>query len=216
MRIEKGYSLVELLISTFLGILVIGTITSAYTMTLTGSNQYLKESALSSELDSILFLMASEIKRAGYCRDCFATNPFMLNDGTNSANILIDGLADSSNGHCILFAYNHDSALGVTSIRNDDARGFRVKDSNKDGRNEIEIYTTYSGMANWSCTGTNWQDYNNKRIDIKKLDFTRTVYDSSVAGSTNSIQNITITIGGKLGELYEERTTSVALPNIKP
>ena len=217
MRIDKGFSLVELTLATFLGVLILTVMTSTYVFTIASSNSQLKYSTLKSELDSLLFLMANEVKRAGYCGNCTTSNGFMITDisGDQSA-IVIDDSATKASGTCIRFSYNHDSAENIVSVRDKDARGFRLFDSDKDGIDDFEVYTNYGGLANWGCgnTHTHWQNYNNQMITIKALSFDRSTYLSAVSGAVSSMQNIDITIQGQLGSMLETRTITVSVPNV--
>ncbi|UTV27198.1 prepilin-type N-terminal cleavage/methylation domain-containing protein [Photobacterium atrarenae] len=215
MRINKGFSLIELLISTFISLLVLATIISSYTFGISISNNQLKQLSLKSELDSILFMIANDVKRAGYCGDCTSSNPFILTDLSSvKSNVLIDGSATKLSGSCVVFAYNEDSATGVINVRNDDARGFRLFDSDQDGIPEFEIYKNYSGLANWSCLGNHWQDMNNPMVTVTLLEFTRQQSISSKPGSTARMENLTITIHGTLGAYGAQRSTTVSMPNI--
>ncbi|MBV1840782.1 MULTISPECIES: PilW family protein [Photobacterium] len=217
MRIMKGFTLIELLISTFLGLIALSVITSSYSFGLSTSNNQLKHASLKSELDGILLMMADDIRRAGYCGDCTSSNNFILNDVSGAkSSLLLDGSATASSGTCIVFAYNEDSSPGVVSVRDSDARGYRWNDSNKDGKKEFEIYKNYSGLTNWSCSSSHWQDYNNPMVTVTQLDFLRTKLPSVKPGSSASIENLTITIQGTLGAMTEQRSVNVTLPNIAP
>ena len=217
MRINRGFTLVELILATFLGMLILSVTASTYLYSIGSSNNQLKYAALKSELDSLLFLMANEVKRAGYCGNCTTTNGFMITgaSGDKSA-IAIDDSVTMTSGSCIRFAYNHDSSESAVSIREKDARGFRLFDSDKDGKAEFEIYANYGGLSNWGCSSshTHWQDYNNHMITITELSFKRNKYQSNVSGASSSMQSIDITIEGKIGSMKETRAITVSVPNV--
>ncbi|MDO6497726.1 PilW family protein [Photobacterium sanguinicancri] len=211
-RLSKGFSLIELMISSAIGLGLITVVTSNYFHSVALSNQQVKRSILSAELDSLVYLMSGEIKRAGYCGDCKSANGYLLTDatGANKSSIAINDSVTALTGTCIRFAYNEDSSLGVLTPRDGDARGYRLKTENG-GKTSFEIYRNYNGIANWSCNdGTHWLDYQNDMISISKFDIQR----EEVIGTSRKKQNITITLTGNIDNVSLTRITNIAVNNV--
>lgn len=211
-RLNRGFTLTELLVSSAIGLSLITVVTSNYFHSIAVSNQQIKRSVLSAELDSLLYLMNAEIKRAGYCGDCKSSNGFLISDatGANRSSVVINDSVTALTGTCIRFAYNEDSSLGVLTPRNGDARGYRLK-TEKDGTKSFEIYRNYGGVANWNCNdGTHWLDYQNDMISISQFD----IHREEVIGISKKKQNITIKLTGNIDGVSLSRTTRIAINNV--
>lgn len=173
MQRQGGFSLTEMMIGAAIGLFITSAIMNFFMTTLQTSKSLLESSKLNQELNMAMNLMITEIRRSGYWgfadgvndllpindpdrqQDILAiNNPFYLND----TNINI-----SSDGTCILFAYDLDEN-GITN--KGDFLGFRLKN------NQISMrLSVTSGEIN-DCNNGYWQSITDPyTIKIKALSF---------------------------------------------
>jgi len=156
MNRNKGFTLIEIMISLVLGIIVIGGALSIYISTIKSSTDTIKSSRLNYDMDSVLLLMINDIKRAGYWGGSVI--------GSDSrANPFSIGVADIQIpvSTCILYTYdsNNDG-----TVNNGEFFGFKL------ANNEINISSadTVDATGNCSVTDGRWQTI----TDSDKVEFT--------------------------------------------
>ncbi len=106
---QKGFSLVELMISMVLGLLVVAMMISLYTTSVVNNSKIISLGKLNLEVKSLVELMSRDIRRAGYWAD--ATSAAL--SSTFSHNLYNDAssaIAVSPDSTCITFAYDMDAS----------------------------------------------------------------------------------------------------------
>lgn len=154
MRSQKGFTLVELIISVALGIAAVSAIMFFYISNLNSSYITLKSSKLNQEIATLMTLMVQDIRRAGYgslTSNADASNNLFSNADTRLAIYTTGtdteiGESDEDDGtaSCIVFAYDKDIDLMPD---NDDFFGFRLNGS--------EVEFRVNGTDNKGCEDDN-------------------------------------------------------------
>ena len=161
---QKGLNIVELMVGTLVGLLVITGVMTVYLSAVKSSADTLKAAKLNQELNAAMSLMVRDIRRAGYYEGVAAadlTNPYMVSTGANPTNLDIK----ATNGPCILYTYDRDGT-GTTADTATEFFGFRLNN------NAIEIRTGAGDKTN-SCTNGTWAAItDNSIITINTLTFT--------------------------------------------
>ncbi|MFO6423092.1 prepilin-type N-terminal cleavage/methylation domain-containing protein [Motilimonas sp. KMU-193] len=191
---QQGFSLVELMISLVLGTLVIAMISSLYVSGIVNNINSIKYSRMKTDLQAVMHLMESDIRRAGYRGDTISyalgtlsgPNKFMWLENTTttkpdgtvvsvsagiSTAILDHGSKPSS---CILFRYDLDKSGG--DIGSNEHFGYRLSSG------AIQM-TTNSSYVNYptNCDGTTWETITDPNfITISDLKFENSLLSTSV------------------------------------
>ena len=121
------------------GIIVIGGAIAIYASTVARSNDTLRTSKLNQEVSTLLQVVASDIRRAGFWGGingtAFNQNPFNLANAT--ALVVIDDMASNTiqavtgQGSCIVYVYDATYLAGNVAgdIESTDLFGFRLNAS---------------------------------------------------------------------------------------
>lgn len=160
---QTGITLIELMISTALGVMLLGGAIAIYSDTVSASARSLHVSKINQDLQAIMEIMSSEIKRTGYLSTGAATGA--------------DTLVVENSGACVRYQYDINNSNSLTSA---DFRAFRYNSGSK----SIEFKKESAG----NCSGsTGWLALHNVRdIEITALTFTRNV---SCYNLTQNAQN---------------------------
>lgn len=174
---EFGFSLVELLISLLLGSVLLAMVIGLYVTGVSTSASSLKYSRLRSDLQSMISMMETDIRRAG-----FGGSDFMVGSGASKT---ID-----SSATCIIYSYDHD----VTgSLNNSNKMGIRLQATD----NEIQFGTGVDPLVSncYSYTGATWITLSDKQfIKITTLNFTESITSNASA----TIRSVQIQLTGEL------------------
>lgn len=129
---QTGFTLTELMITIALGMSVISSVLLGYLATYTSSMNTMAASRLNQELGTLMSVMVSDLRRAGYTSnfdsaDFPADNAFSVVDSTaleifNSMSSNTQQVATGS-GTCIVYSYDRDED-GVVDA--DELSGFRL------------------------------------------------------------------------------------------
>jgi type IV pilus assembly protein PilW len=153
---QRGFTLIEILISLVLGLIIIGATLTLYITSVRSSSEIIQASRLNHDLESAMSLMMNDIKRAGYWGGAVIdsdarNNPFTAITGTIT-NISIRDLAAPTTtvdpGNCLLYSYDADNNGTVDT---NEYYGFRLNNAS------IDIRTT--GTTTNSCTDGNWEEF---------------------------------------------------------
>ena len=179
LREDNGFSLIELLITLLLGSMLLAMIISIYVTTVSSGARSLKYSRLRTDLQSIISLMETDIRRVGY-----GGHEFMVGSGATKT-------IDSSNTEdkdCIVYYYNHN---GATSIGNANKMGLRL---NTD-KHEIQFGTGVDPLAVNCYDSGYWRALSDKKfVKITSLGFT----ESEVSSASATMRSVQIEITGAL------------------
>ncbi len=172
---QSGFTLIEAMLGTTVGLLLLGGIISTYIQTSSATNKNLLMAHVNQETRGVMDLMMREIRRAGYGAavvgtDDMSQNPFW--DITISK-----ASSESEDDSCILFSYDLDedymlgvdsdgAATSTTDTDNSEQFGFRLKD------NTIE---TRTGSNPFDCDSGTWTAVTDSSLSkVTSLTFTLT------------------------------------------
>lgn len=174
---NKGFTLVELLVSMVLGLIVLSGVSYIYITVVVSTSETLKSTKLNTQLMTIMSVMVNDIRRAGYWENSAlapsSQNPFNVEDETIltifSSNTLIVDENTDSNGNCILYTYDKNSNNAVDNGAVDNEFfGFRFAK----GSNSVQMATNTSLVSHDSCTSSNWSILNEPNlVKITSLTF---------------------------------------------
>ena len=182
---NKGFTLIELIIALMLGIIVIGSVGTVYLSTIKSSSSVLKMAKLNYEMNTLMSMMVSDIRRSGYNQGTVATSiqDNIFNQVTSSTDMdtalslrsvmnNTTQIPASSNtaGQCILYAYDKDLD-GV--VDNDELFGYRLNGSMVEMRAAVaNAAAIVADTAEDSCTNGTWYPLtDNTSINFTNLSF---------------------------------------------
>lgn len=176
---HKGFSLVELLLALLLGMLLLAMVIGLYVSTVANGAKSLKYSRLRTDLQSIISLIETDIRRAGY-----GGRQFLVASGGIRT---VDSL-----DNCIIYAYDYDHDLRK-GFQLNNRMGFRF---NSD-ENEIQFGTGVNPLASNCFDEGNWVALSDKKfIKITALNFN--VSSVSNTAETVTIRSVEIDLAGEL------------------
>lgn len=181
LTLKNGFSLVELLISLLLGSLLMAIVINLYVSSVSSGAKNLKYSRLRSDLQSILAVMESDIRRAGYGGRLYQV-------GSGAAKT-VDSIHRKAQD-CIVYYYNEDNSADLTS-RNKMA--FRL--DHKD--NKIQFGRGVGPFADdcYAVNNGHWESMtDNNFIKITKLNFNESV----VSNASATMRSVEIEVTGEL------------------
>jgi len=136
---DSGFTLVELMVALALGLIVMLAVGFIFATSSRSSHENLKSSTLEQDLNAIMDIMASELRRAGFW-DHALINPPVDHAYLNGDYNHLDLVSSS----CVLYFYDADEGHDVDD---DEMRGFKLND------------TTKNIMMRRSCTVTSEGTY---------------------------------------------------------
>ncbi|WP_019613146.1 prepilin-type N-terminal cleavage/methylation domain-containing protein [Psychromonas ossibalaenae] len=176
---HHGFSLVELLIALLLGSVLLAMVIGLYVTGISSGSKSLKYSRLRTDLQSIMSIMETDIRRAG-----FGGSEFMVASGGSKT---VDSI-NSADENCIVYYYNHNVAS-------------EISDSNKMGirfeapENEIQFGTGVDPLAGNCYSSGTWTALSDKQfIKITGLKFS----ESIVSNAASTIRSVSINLTGEL------------------
>jgi len=176
---QRGVILFNVLIGSFIGLLVLSAAIKVYIDNIKASGESLKSSKLNQEVNAILHLITRDVRRAGYWGanpsvDNLAQNPFFSGFNDLTVSFKSGQAADS----CVTYSYdlNKDMAIGVTSSAavvgapfdatpynsaNLEQFGFRLNGTSLEMRQGLS-----PGDIDVSCNSGTWLKVNSNIVDI--------------------------------------------------
>ena len=159
-RRQRGVTLVELMIGITLGLFVMAGVTTVYIATIKTSAQTIKATRLNQEIRTVMSVLSSEVRRAGYWNAVvtgignLATvpNPFTVLDSSDIQ--ILDYNTGTQN--CILYSFDADEngLLGTNEIF-----GFRMDDDNG-----VIDATTASPTDTSDCSSGTWENFTDENV----------------------------------------------------
>lgn len=175
-RRQRGVTLVELMIGITLGLFVMAGVTTVYIATIKTSAQTIKATRLNQEIRTVMSVLASEVRRAGYWGDTYdPTDPASTNAADEGIFDGIGGLGTTNNPftvlgssdiqindynggtqNCMLYSFDADDD---GSLDTDEIFGFRMDDDT----GSINA-TTSSPTDTGSCTSGTWENFTDEKV----------------------------------------------------
>ncbi|MBY6188054.1 prepilin-type N-terminal cleavage/methylation domain-containing protein [Marinobacter hydrocarbonoclasticus] len=186
-RVNKGFSLVELMIAMLLGLLVLGATLAFFTSNLRANNTTLQLARLNQELQTLSTMMARDIRRAGFRGDAVANRdaadrtfmflPLSASSSGGSTtwsaqdlDLLVTGGSHANGGpySCIILKADLDGD-GVldTSAAEDERIGYRYDSSNK----QVDRGDWADSVTAPTCANANWSAITSDDVVITALEF---------------------------------------------
>jgi prepilin peptidase dependent protein B len=163
---QRGFTLTELMITVVLGMAVISSILLSYLATYKGATNTLASSKLNQELTTVMELMVSDLRRAGYT----ASTDILSSPGDNDFNVVdmtaievFNNMTSNTqqtatgSGSCIVYSYDADKDGVVDS---EELLGFRLSGS------KVQMRTTGDAADPDTCSSTNntWNDLTDSNL----------------------------------------------------
>ncbi|CAH9017738.1 prepilin-type N-terminal cleavage/methylation domain-containing protein [Candidatus Nitrosacidococcus sp. I8] len=186
MGFQKGSSLVELMVSSALGMIVMGGALTMMSSILKANNTTSQINYLNSELNVVMTMIIRDLRRAGYWSG--AINNLISNTTTVPANPFAQ-ITVSTDGTCLLFSYDFDRSGTLT---NANQFGYRLDTSD----NAVEVR-----QAGADCSGSGWQNLTDEStLNITNLQFNDLSPPALNTGSgvTVQVRKYRITLEGQL------------------
>lgn len=197
--IKKAFSLIEFLVSLLLGSFLLAMVINLYVTSVSNGIKNLKYSRLRTDLQSIISLMETDIRRAGY-----GGRDFMVGSGATKT---VDSI-NTANQDCIVYSYNHDASVAVNSANK---MGFRLDHKNS----KIQFGTGVDPLAINCYNSGYWTALSdNNFIKITALDFTESV----ISGAVTTQRSVKIEIKGELtsnSKVQHSMKTNVHVRNLE-
>jgi len=180
---QQGYTLVELIIASAIGLVSVTTLASFVGMGIGMNAQALLRSRLVEEVNMIASLIEREVKRAGYSatseRQLLGQTPLVF-----SNHFTLSAFHDEPESSCILYSYDADENGIQDTDNGSELFGFRLHDK------AIEIR---QGGA--SCDDGGWHDLSDpQQIEITQFEGS---LDSAITNGYRT-RFVSITLGAKM------------------
>ncbi|HKJ76931.1 MAG TPA: hypothetical protein VKA64_06980 [Gammaproteobacteria bacterium] len=170
--LQHGFTLTGLMVGSVVGMIVISAAITVYLTTVATNAGVLREIKLNQEVRTIMSIMVSDLRRAGYWDGATGgtlNNPFTIRDTATPANDT--DVTIHNNGTCILYTYdatyqgtNNAGSADATGDPGTDYFGFRLSGS--------DIQMRSGGTNTSDCTDGNWETLNDDNtISIDTLTF---------------------------------------------
>lgn len=175
-KAQKGVTLIELLIGSALGLLILSALLGLYGTMVHSSGEGLRATQLQQQLRAVLGILQQDLRRAGYygvAPDTAAlprlrANPFTDADDPNKAvternDIRLGQYPGESADSCILYSYDLDGDGNLTSSGTGMERfGFRMRAGQLQMR---------AGGTAFDCARGSWQAVTDGNVEITQLHF---------------------------------------------
>ena len=210
---SKGFSLIELMLSLFLGSLLLAMVIGLYVSGVSNGAKSAKYSRLRTDMQSILTIMETDIRRAGY-----GGQNFLVEDSGNKITVKI---AELSEKHCIIYSYDHNLDQVVDDS---DKLGFCYNNTGQ----TVEFVTNVGGTQTlsqlFSCIfsgGIDCADGSNF-VSLSDPDFIKitalTFTESTSSSATATLRNVEINLSGELtanSDYKHSVNTTVQVRNVE-
>jgi len=211
---QKGFTLVEMMISSAIGLIVMAGVISIFATSVAASGDNMKRVRLNQEIRTIMDVMVRDIRRAGYWRDAnsLATaNPF--------ATLFV-----SADSQCLSYSYDVNQATPALPLGNEDNFGFRLINGAVRYRTSSTNCDTNAGwnlISDPNVVNITTLTFNLQTVCTNLSNPTGAINCTSAGGTDTlaSMQRINITLTGQLKNDANVRftlTNSVYIRNALP
>jgi prepilin peptidase dependent protein B len=166
---NRGFTLIELMVSLVLGLVVIGGVMGVFMSTYQANSQNIKAIRLNEEMRAVVSLMSRDIRRAGSKTIDWTTTAWYVtaNPMSTATAWVVSKQTGAPDNSCIRLAYSI-SATGTANTTN--RFGYRLDPTT----GAIRTYR-HDTAANWGCNGASWEAITDQNIAwIQSLSFTVT------------------------------------------
>lgn len=176
---KKGFSLIELMLALVLGSVLLAMVIGLYVTGVSSGAKSLKYSRLHTDLQSIMAIIETDIRRAGY-----GGNDFLVGSAGTKTVDLVSG----DRSKCIVYSYNHNAAETITDTNR---MGFRLAADNP----EVQFGSGVDPLATNCYSQGRWTALSDKNfIKITNLMFSESV----VSTATGTLRSVEIVLSGEL------------------
>lgn len=170
---NKGFSLIELLIASSVGLLAIGVIGSVFLSGYKSSNQRSLELLLQQDVNDALSLLKQDILRAGY--QSGASSSYIVSGATDIVTLSSLG----SGEQCISYAYHDGAVQHLRSFYREEGT-----DSSNVSVKNLKLYSTTVAGKNMSDVCDNGQSVlDQNQIEVKEFSIVEQPLSSASATS---------------------------------
>jgi len=197
---SAGLTLTELMVAVTVGLILLAGLTSAFVAMLHSNAENLNTVRLNQDLRTIMHLIVSDLRRAGYSGNAF--DDMAIGTGTAPNNDFMDSTHDmtisqygtEAANSCITYSYDADD--NAVADASDDLFGWRLNDGAVQRRQDALL-----------CNEAGWQNITDEAaVQVTDLTFTETRPDLPT-GTAVAVRDIEITLTGHLkGDSEVDRT----------
>jgi prepilin-type N-terminal cleavage/methylation domain-containing protein len=190
-KFEKGFSLIELMISITVGMIITASIGHLFGQTIKLNSSALVMTRLNQDLRATMSIMTSDMRRAGYWGQSEtgiaggALNPFT--QGSNE--LTVSELAGEAANSCVTYAYDYNDD-GI--VDNAEKRGFRLNNG------VLEMAVQDADCS----TNIDWEPvFDPNVITITGITFTPNFQSIDIDGDSNAdmiIKDVEVILTGQL------------------
>jgi prepilin-type N-terminal cleavage/methylation domain-containing protein len=192
--VERGYTLIELMIGMLVGLIVLSGVIYALLISLSSSRNVLNSARLNQEISTINDLIVGEVKRAGYwpASTASAAAPSPYQSGTETALSVVGT-------DCVLYSYDLD---GDQLIEDSERQGFKL--ATTAGVGVIQVRLT--GTAMNDCSNGTWQGITDERfMDVTSFSVTEN------AACLSSTTGVSVACGAVSAAYVSVRELSISM-----
>ncbi len=189
----SGYTMVELLTALVINLFLMGGLITIFVSNVNHYHSSINVNRLNQQLETIMMMMSTEIRRAGYWSN--AQND--IGSTTNNNPFMASGTDIAVSGSCILFTYdkNGNGSLPSISSSSDDERyGYRLNNNTLQAR-------PWGAPFNCSAAASTWDNMTDSNV-IQITSLTFTLNQSTITtgpGNKGLVQrSVDISITGRL------------------
>ncbi|TNG02134.1 MAG: hypothetical protein EP297_01515 [Gammaproteobacteria bacterium] len=195
---QRGVTLVELMIGTLVGLIVIGGVLTVYLGVARSSADTLKSSRLNQEMNAVMNIMANDIRRSGFWGTVNPnepqTNPFNVVGADQTALSVRDATSSADAGElgsddCVLYTYDRD---GDGIVDDSEYYGFKLNS------NAVQMRFSCPASGGTTTCGTDcsvgsWQSVtDNSTITVTALAFNLNSTDEDGNAAPSTCINVSV------------------------
>ena len=194
---NKGFSLIELLIASSVGLIAIGVVSSVFLSGYKSANQRSLELLLQQDVNDALSLLKQDILRAGY--QSGASSSYIVSGATDI--VTLSGLG--SDEQCISYAYHDGTVQHLRSFYSKDGT-----DSSSVPVKNLKFYSTTVAGRNISDVCKNGQSVlDQNQIEVKEF----SIVEQSLSSASATSKLLTIKLAAKIKSSAVSTTKSIQI-----
>lgn len=184
---QHGLTLIELMISLAIGQLLTGAMIILYVTSVKGNVDNLRMSTLNQDMNAMLRLISSDVRRAGFWAAVPGTDDLTVNPFMSDANdLLVSEKTGEATNSCVIYSYDLDKDklvdVGVTATSapydaapydtgNVEQFGFRINGTSMQMRTGLAS----ASESSFTCNNGAWTTITDSKTEITALAFSETI-----------------------------------------